>query len=116
VSRSNLIERTSEPSKPRGAYRKADDLALLAELRPIIDQRPTYGYRHYGIAQPAQRKEDKPTVNAKRILRIMQQNGLTLQKHTAPRPGRTHDGIVVALTPTSSGALIIWRSMPILAK
>ena len=38
VSRSNLTERASKLSKPRGPYRKADDMALLAELRPIIDQ------------------------------------------------------------------------------
>ncbi|PAP92278.1 MAG: hypothetical protein EOS23_31580 [Mesorhizobium sp.] len=37
VSRSNLIERSSKPSKPRGPYRKPEDVALLAELR---DHRP----------------------------------------------------------------------------
>jgi transposase InsO family protein len=41
--------------------------------------------------------EGKPIVNTKRVLRVMQQNGLTLQKHTALRPTRTHDGVVVAL-------------------
>lgn len=40
ASRSNLIERASKPSKPRGPYRKPADVTLLAELRPIIDQRP----------------------------------------------------------------------------
>lgn len=98
VSRSNLIERASKPSKPRGPYRKPDDVALLAELRPIIDQRPTYGYRRVtALLNRQRRKEGKPIVNTKRILRIMRQNGLTLQKHTALRPTRTHDGVVVAL-------------------
>ena len=98
VSRSNLIERTSKPSKPRGPYRKAEDVALLAELRPIIDQRPTYGYRRVTALLNRQRRgEGRPMVNAKRVLRVMQQNGLTLQKHTALRPTRTHDGVVVAL-------------------
>lgn len=98
VSRSNLIERASKPSKPRGPYRKADDVALLAELRPIIDQRPTYGYRRVtALLNRQRRKEGKPIVNTKRVLRVMQQNGLTLQKHTALRPTRTHDGVVVAL-------------------
>lgn len=45
ISRSNLIARTNKPSKPRGSYHKPEDVALLAELRPMIDQRPTYGYR-----------------------------------------------------------------------
>ena len=98
VSRSNLIERTTKPSKPRGPYRKAEDLALLAELRPIIDQRPTYGYRRVtALLNRQRRKEGKSTVNTKRVLRVMQQNGLTLQKQTALRPTRTHDGVVVAL-------------------
>ena len=98
VSRSNLIERASKPSKPRGLYRKPDDVALLAELRPIIDQRPTYGYRRVtALLNRQRRNEGKPTINTKRVLRIMQQNGFTPQKHTALRPRRTHDGVVVAL-------------------
>ena len=98
ISRSNLIERTSKSSKPRGPYRKADDVALFAELRPIIDQRPTYGYRRLAaLLNRQRRKEGKPIVNAKRVLRGMQQNGLTLQEHTALRPTRTQDGVVVAL-------------------
>ena len=98
VSRSNLIERASKPSKPRGPYRKPDDVVLLAELRPIIHQRPTYGYRRVTALLNRQRRKDgKPVVNTKHVLRVMQQNGLTLQKHTALRPGRTHDGVVVAL-------------------
>lgn len=62
VSRSNLIERSSKPSKPRGPYRKVDDVALLAELRPIIDQRPTYGDRRVtALLNRQRRKERKPT-------------------------------------------------------
>jgi hypothetical protein len=87
VSRSNLVERASKPSRPRGPYRKPEDAALLAELRPIIDQRSTYGYRRVTALFNRQRRKDgKPVVNAKRVLRIMQLNGLTLQKHTALRP------------------------------
>lgn len=96
VSRSNLIDRTNKPSKPRGPYRKPEDVTLLAELRPIIDRRPTYGYRRVTALLNRQRR-GVPMVNAKRVLRVMQQNGLTLQKHTALRPTRTHDGAVVAL-------------------
>lgn len=75
-----------------------DDIVLLAELRPIIDQRPTYGYRRVTALLNRQRRRDGlPMVNAKSVLRVMQQNGLTLQKHTALRPTRAHDGVVVAL-------------------
>ena len=79
VSRSNLIERTNKPSKPRGAYRKPEDLALLAVMRPIIDQRPTYGYRRVTALLNRKRRGDgRPMLNAKRVLRVMQQNSLTL--------------------------------------
>ena len=45
-----------------------------------------------------QRKANgKPPVNGKRVLRIMQVNKLTLERHTGRRPGRTHDGVVIAL-------------------
>ena len=39
----------------------------------------------------------RPKVNAKRVLRIMQVERLTLERITARRPGRTHEGAVVAL-------------------
>jgi hypothetical protein len=93
------VERTNKPSKPRGSHHKPDDIVLLAELRPIIDKRPNYGYRRVTALLNRQRRRDGlPTVNAKRVLRVMQQNGLTLQKHTARRPARAHDGVVVALS------------------
>ena len=43
------------------------------------------------------RAKGQPAVNAKRMLRILQHHGLTLERHTALRPGRTHHGVVVAL-------------------
>jgi putative transposase len=43
------------------------------------------------------RAKGHPTVNAKRVPRIMQDHGQTLERHTARRPGRTHDGVVIAL-------------------
>ena len=99
VARSNLIERTSRPSKPRGSYRKAEDEGLLPPIRKIVDERPSYGYRRITALLNRQRRaEGKPNINAKRVLRILQLHGLTLERHTARRPGRTHDGVVIALT------------------
>jgi hypothetical protein len=45
VSRSNLLVRRSGRTRPRGAYRKADDEGLLPLIRRFVDERPTYGYR-----------------------------------------------------------------------
>jgi transposase InsO family protein len=90
---------------PRGPYPKAEDAEFLAPIRAIVDARPTYGYtlagkRLLAIAERRRvtallnrrlRSEGRPTVDAKRVLRIMQHHGLTLEGHTARRPGRTHD-------------------------
>jgi transposase InsO family protein len=63
-----------------------------------VDGRPTYGYRRITrLVNRQQKAEGKPTINAKRVLRIMQVNKLTLERHTGRRPGRTHDGVVIAL-------------------
>jgi putative transposase len=98
VARSNLAERLVRPARPRGPYRKPEDAALLPTIRKIVDERPTYGYRRVrALVNRTRRAEGKPVVNAKRVLRILQVNGLTLAPHTALRPGRTHDGAVVAL-------------------
>jgi hypothetical protein len=46
VARSNLVEQLQQPERPRrGPYRRAEDEAVLAEIRAITDARPTYGYR-----------------------------------------------------------------------
>ena len=45
VARSNLIEHVSRRAKWRRPYRKAGDDELLALIRRLVDERPTYGYR-----------------------------------------------------------------------
>jgi len=98
VARSNLIERGTKPDRPRGPYRKPQDEALLPAIRQVVDARPTYGYRRItALVNRVLRAEGEPIVNAKRVLRILRANGMTLAPHTALRPGRTHDGVVVAL-------------------
>jgi putative transposase len=98
VARSNLIERVIGPARLRGPYRKSADAPLLALIHRLTDERPTYGYRRITSLLNRQQKADgKPKINAKRVLRIMQANKLTLERHTGRRPGRTHDGVVIAL-------------------
>lgn len=97
VARSNLIERCAGITKPRGPYRKAADGELAPLIRAIVDARPTYGYRRvWALLNRQLRLIGKPKVNMKRVLRIMQAQKLTLERHTARRPGRTHDGVVMA--------------------
>ena len=87
VARSHINERRGRTVKPRGPYRKAEDAEFLAPIRAIVDARPTYGYRRVtALLNRRLRSEGRPAVNAKRVLRIMQHHGLTLERHTARRP------------------------------
>ena len=100
VARSNLVGRRARPPRTRGRYRKPGDAVLLPLIRRLVDERPSYGYRRIAaLLSRHRRAHGEPRVNAKRVLRIMQVNGLTLERHTARRPGRTHDGVVVAPRP-----------------
>jgi len=98
VSRSNLIERLKGKSKPRGPYHKVEDAELLPTIRRLVDQRPTYGYRRIAaLLNRERRAADKPAVNAKRVHRIMGNHAMLLEKHTAVRKGRIHDGKVMVM-------------------
>ncbi len=58
VSRSQLIERLKGARKLRSAYRKPDDAELLAPLRTLVDERPTYGYRRIAAQSQARVSPD----------------------------------------------------------
>jgi putative transposase len=60
---------------------KAEDNALLPLILGFVDERPTHGYR--GIAALVNRglaKQGLPPANRKRIHRIMQRQGLLLER------------------------------------
>jgi transposase InsO family protein len=98
VSRSNLAEKARGKTPPRGPYMKAEDDALLPLIRGFVDERPTYGYRR--IAALVNRKRAQqglPPANRKRVHRIMQRQGLLLERHTARRQGRAHDGKIMVM-------------------
>lgn len=98
VSRSNLAERLRGRAKPRGPYRKTEDADLLPAIRRLVDARPTYGYRRIAaLLNRERRAASQPVVNAKRVHRIMGNNAMLLEKHTAVRKGRIHDGKVMVM-------------------
>ena len=100
VSRSQLSARLSGERKPRSTYSKVGDADLLAPLRSLVDDRPTYGYRRIGALMNRERlKNGQPRLNHKRIYRLMSQNGMLLQRHTGKPPGRAHDGKIITIRP-----------------
>jgi putative transposase len=115
VSRSQLNERLKGARKLRSAYRITEDAQLLAPLRTLVDERPTYGYRRITALLNRERlKSGLPRLNHKRIYRLMSQNGLLLQRYTGKPPGRAHEGKIVTIRPnlrwTSDGfELACWN-------
>lgn len=98
VSRSNLHERIMGSAKPRSAYRKAGDAALLPRIKRLVAERPTCGYRRItAVLNRELRAEGLSPANHKRVDRIMKNNALLLERSGLPRPERVHDGKVMML-------------------
>jgi putative transposase len=98
VSRSNIIERMAGGRPRRGPQTRAGDTELTSDIRRLVDQRPTYGYRRIAALLKRERRSTGLTaVNAKRVYRLMKKNGLLLQRHTGRRTPRAHDGTVATI-------------------
>ena len=96
VARSNLVEQAKRGgSRPRPQYRKAGDAELLARMRPLVDARPSYGYRRITALLNRQADaEGLARVNHKRVYRVMKRAGMLLAPHTGRGRQRPHDGAV----------------------
>lgn len=67
-------------------YQKFDDAEILLEIRKIIKERPTYGYKRVTAMINKKRQfYSLKNYNRKRIYRIMDMNGLIIKKHKAVR-------------------------------
>ena len=92
VSRSNLIERMRERAKKRIGRPPLPHDKLVAEIKAVIAELPTYGYRrvHAILKRQALAAGLKPP-NHKRVYRVMKVHGLLLDRH-AGGTERRHDG------------------------
>jgi putative transposase len=98
VARSNIAERVRSVRPPRGPQTREGDLELTAEIRRLVDARPTYGYRRITALLKRRRlAAGLPPVNAKRVYRLMKKHSLLLTRHTGRRRPREHDGQVTTL-------------------
>lgn len=92
VARSNLVEQMKARSRRRSGRPPAPVDALVAEIRAVIDDLPTYGYRRvHAILRRRATAEGRPAPNHKRVYRVMKEHGLLLQRH-AGGTERRHDG------------------------
>ena len=98
VARSNLIERVSRRAKWRRPLSQGRGRRAIGADPPAGGRAPNLRVSAYPAPHKlAAKANGKPPLNGKRVLRIMQANKLTLERHTGRRPGRTHDGVVIAL-------------------
>ena len=90
VSRSNLIERLRERPKKRIGQPPLPDGKLVAEIKAVIAELPTYGYRrvHAILKRRALATGLKPP-NHKRVYRVMKVHGLLLDRHAGGRRAAT---------------------------
>jgi hypothetical protein len=80
VARSNLIERMADGRPRRGPQTRAGDRKLASDIRRLVDQRPSYGYRRIAAALLASGDPPATTLlTAKRVYRLMKKHGLLVQ-------------------------------------
>jgi len=90
--RSNIIERKDESRAKRGPQIREGDAELAADIRRLVDERPTYGYRRIAaLLKRERRSAGEAPVNAKRVFWFM------LERHTGRRRPREHDGHVATI-------------------
>jgi len=92
VARSSLVEQIKDRPRQRLGRPPAPADALVAAIKAVIADLPTYGYRRvHAILRRRALAEGRPPPNHKRVYRVMKEHGLLLQRH-AGGSERRHDG------------------------
>ena len=93
VARSNLAEQ-AKPRLPKRVGRPPlPEEDLVTEIKAVIGDLPTYGYRRvHAILRRQARAEGRPAPNHKRVFRVMQVHDLLLQRHAGGVEERRHEG------------------------
>lgn len=111
VARSNVIERQKKDRPVRGPQTRPGDVDLSADIRRLVDQRPSYGYRRIAaLLKRERRSAGRQPVNAKRIFRLMKKHGLLLQRYTADADQASTTARSSRSAQTSAGVPMLWSS------
>ncbi|WP_186265741.1 IS3 family transposase [Burkholderia gladioli] len=98
VSRANLAVKSKRPAEwvDRRKTPVLDDMPLVTELRELVADLPTYGYRRaWALLRRSRDALGQPRVNAKRVYRVMRSHGLLLERRARHVSStRRHDGKV----------------------
>lgn len=87
ASRSNVSARLARAATWRDGRqsRQTDDAAAVEEIRRVIGDLPSYGYRRvWGILRNERVAVGLAPFNAKRIYRVMRTHGLLMQRRPIP--------------------------------
>lgn len=70
---------------------------LVDDIKALLAVKPTYGYRRVtAVLKARYLQQQRPTVNHKRIYRLMKKHHLLLSRY-ASKPIRVHEGKIVTL-------------------
>ena len=73
VARSNLVERASGSRAKRGPQTRGGDAELTADIRRLVDGRPTYGYRRIAaLIKRERRAAGLDPINTKWVVSVAQ--------------------------------------------
>src|SRR4051794_35141676 len=102
VARSNLAEQARkhviDSQATAMARTRPGDHEILPAIQRLVAERPSYGYRRItALLNRERRRQGMAPVNHKKELRIRRPNPWGRPRHTAYRPARTHEGVVIAL-------------------
>ena len=86
--------RNRPPPRPRGRP-PLPDAELVADIRLLVADLPTYGYRRvHALLRRQAEKTGRAAPNPKRVYRVMKVHGLLLQRGGEQREERRHNGRV----------------------
>lgn len=69
------------------------DAELVSDIRALIADLPTYGYRRvHALLRRQAEATGRAVPNVKRVYRVMKLHGLLLQRHSGRGEERRHDG------------------------
>jgi putative transposase len=99
ISRPHLSAMRNRPAaRPRGRP-PLPDAELVAEIRALIADLPTYGYRRiHALLRRHSEANGRAPPNPKRVYRVMKLHGLLLQRHSGRSEERRHDGRIAVAT------------------
>ena len=99
ISRPHLSALRRRPPPRRRGRPPLPDAELVADIRALIANLPTYGYRRvHALLRRQAEQTGRAAPNPKRVYRVMKLHGLLLQRHSGRGEERRHDGRIAVAT------------------